>query len=85
MAQVTSPVWVCVENARGKALINGVIYSPGDTIPTVKGAELLVNLGNSSLQVTINGKRYTPTATAAIGLRITPTRVQSLPAGPTCG
>ena len=85
LAQVTAPVWVCVENASGKRLINGVIFSPGDTIPTVKAAELLVNLGNNNVTVTINGKPYTPTTTAAIGLKITPTHVGSLTPAPTCG
>ena len=85
LAQVTAPVWVCVENANGKRLINGVIFSPGATIPTVRAAELLVNLGNDSVAVKINGRPYTPTATAAIGLRITPTHVSSLTPAPTCG
>jgi hypothetical protein len=85
LAQVTAPVWVCVENASGKRLINGVTYSPGDTIPTVKSAELLVNLGNNNVAVKINGKPYTPATTAAIGLRITPTHVSPLTPAPTCG
>ena len=48
LAQVTAPVWVCVEDAKGTKLINGVIYNPGQTIPTVKAAELLVNLGTTA-------------------------------------
>lgn len=85
LAQVTAPLWVCVEDASGKALINGVIYEPGQTVPTVKANELLVNLGNNNVAVTINGKPYTPTTTSAIGLKITPTQVTSLPQAPTCG
>ncbi len=85
LAQVTAPVWVCVEDAKGTKLINGVIYNPGQTIPTVKAAELLVNLGNDSVALKINGKPYRPATTAAIGLRITPTHVSSLTPAPTCG
>ena len=85
LSQVTAPVWVCVEDAHGRRLINGVIFQPGQAIPTVRGAELLVNLGNNSVAVKINGKPYTLPAPAAIGLRITPTHVSSLPTAPTCG
>jgi len=85
LTQVTAPVWVCVENASGRRLINGVIFSPGETIPTVRAAELLVNLGNNNVAVTINGKPYTLPAPAAIGLKITPTHVSSLTPAPTCG
>jgi hypothetical protein len=85
LGPATAPVWVCVEDAAGKPLINGVIYQPGDTIPTQRGPELLVTLGNANLDVKINGKAYplTPSATA-IGLRITPTGATPLTPGPTC-
>jgi len=85
LAQVTAPLWVCVVNAHGHALINGVIFQPGDTIPTVRANELLVNLGNNNVAVRINGKPYTLPSPAAIGLRITPTHVSSLTPAPTCG
>jgi hypothetical protein len=85
LTRVTSRLWVCVEDATGKPLINGVIYNPGDTIPTVKAAELLVNLGNNNVAVRVNGKPYTLPSPAAIGLRITPTHVSSLTPAPTCG
>jgi len=85
LAQVTAPLWVCVEEANGRRLINGVIYQPGATIPTVRGNELLVNLGNNNVAVRINGKPYTLPAPAAIGLRITPTHISPLTPAPTCG
>jgi cytoskeletal protein RodZ len=85
LGPVRAPVWVCVENSAGKRLINGVIYQPGATIPTQRGPELLVTLGNANLDVKINDKAYplTPSATA-IGLRITPTGAKPLTPGPTC-
>lgn len=84
LANVTSPVWVCVENASGRKLIAGVIYNPGDTIPKVEAKKLLVNLGNSGVEITANGKSYTPSSASAIGLTITPTAVKTLPQAPTC-
>jgi hypothetical protein len=85
LGPVRAPVWVCVEDTAGKRLINGVIYQPGARIPTQRGSELLVTLGNASVDVKINDKAYplAPSATA-IGLRITPTGAKPLTPGPTC-
>jgi cytoskeleton protein RodZ len=85
LANITSPVWVCVENASGRKLIPGIIYNPGDTIRKVQARKLLVNLGNSGVEITANGKPYTPSTTSAIGLTITPTAVKALSPAPTCG
>ena len=85
LGPVRAPVWVCVEDAAGRRLINGVIYQPGARIPTQRSSELLVTLGNASLDVKINDRVYplAPSATA-IGLRITPTATKPLTPGPTC-
>lgn len=84
LAPTTKPVWMCVETGSGKRLLEG-IYSPGATIPTQKGAELLVTLGNADVAVTVNGKSYPLSATStAIGLKITPTGAKPLTPGPTC-
>lgn len=81
----TGTVYVCVENAHGKALIPGEIFSQGDKIPTVSAKGLLVTLGNAGVQVTANGKSYPVTAsTSAIAFKVTPTAVKSLTSGPTC-
>jgi len=83
----TGAVYVCVESHNGKQLIPGVIYNAGQTIPTERRRELLVTLGNASVQLKVNGKSY-PVAqsSTAIGLKVTPAGVSPLPAGqdPTC-
>jgi uncharacterized protein DUF4115 len=81
----TGTVWVCVENQAGKVLVPGVIYTDGQKIPTKTGKTLLVGLGNSHADLTVNGKPYTPAGSAAIGLKITPhAGATSLTPGPTC-
>jgi cytoskeleton protein RodZ len=83
----TGDVYVCVVDSTGKKWIPGVIYTAGQTIPTVSAGELLITLGNNAVQMRVNGKPYTVTASAsAIGLKVTSTGVAPLPAAqePTC-
>jgi cytoskeletal protein RodZ len=79
----TGDTWVCVENASGTTLYTGT-YHAGETIRTVRSSTLLVSLGNNEVRMTVNGKPYTPVATAAIGLKITPTGVTNLTTHPVC-
>jgi cytoskeleton protein RodZ len=81
----TGSVWVCVEYKNGRKLIDGVVEGVGSTLPTLTGSELLVTLGNANVTVTANGKPYNLSASAtAIGLKITPAGVSTVPQGPTC-
>jgi cytoskeletal protein RodZ len=83
----TGPVYVCVEDRRGHRLINGVTYQAGQTIPVQTRRELLVTLGNNAVQMKLNGKLTTVTASAsAIGMKITASGVTPLSAAkaPTC-
>ena len=65
----------------GKPLIPGVIFSPGQSIPTKTSSKLLLTLGNASVKMTVNGQ---PVAVApsssAIGYLLTPTSHSTLPA-----
>ena len=83
----TGSVYVCVKNAEGKALIPGIIYSAGQTIPEVHSSKLLLTLGNDSVTMRANGKPYAiAPSSAAIGLEVLPTGVTTLPTGkgPVC-
>jgi cytoskeleton protein RodZ len=80
----TGTVWVCVENKAGKALVPGVIYNAGQTIPSQSSSELLVSLGNSHVTATVDGKAYAVTGSSAIGLKITPKGASPLSSPPTC-
>ncbi len=82
----TSPVYVCVEDGNGKRLISGVIYSPGQTVPTETAKKLLVTLGNSAVQMKVNGKNVTVGPGAPVGYALTPGKTTPLAAAqrPTC-
>jgi cytoskeletal protein RodZ len=83
----TSSVYVCVEDGNGKVLIHGVTYAAGQTIPTQTASKLLITLGNSAVQMKVNGKTVPVGPGAPVGYQLTPGKVSALPAGrlPTCG
>ena len=82
----TSTVYVCVEDGNGKKLVPGVTYAAGQSIPTATGKKLLVTLGNSSVQMKINGKTVPVAPGAPIGYELTPGQTKPLARGlmPTC-
>jgi helix-turn-helix protein/uncharacterized protein DUF4115 len=82
----TSTVYVCVEDGNGKRLVPGVTYAAGQSIPTATAKKLLVTLGNSSVQMKINGKTVPVAQGAPIGYELTPGQMKPLARGvmPTC-
>jgi cytoskeletal protein RodZ len=82
----TSLVYVCVEDGNGKVLIHGVQYAAGETIPTQTASKLLITLGNSDVQMKVNGKSVPVGPGAPVGYQLTPGKVSALPASrlPTC-
>jgi Helix-turn-helix domain len=77
----TGRVYVCLVDGHGKALIPGVIYDQGQTIPTEKSSKLLLTLGNASVQMKVNGKLMAVAASASsIGYEVSPTGARPLPA-----
>jgi cytoskeletal protein RodZ len=82
----TGTVYVCVVNGSGAKLIAGRTFAAGETIPTAKASKLLITLGNSSVQMKVNGKTVQVAQGSPIGYTITPSGMKPLPAGqlPTC-
>ena len=82
----TSTVYVCVEDGNGKRLVPGVIYSAGQSIPAQTAKKLLITLGNSAVQMKVNGKTVPVAQGAPIGYELTPGTMKLLPRGqlPTC-
>ena len=82
----TSTVYVCVVNGAGAKLIAGRTFAAGETIPTAKASKLLITLGNSSVQMKVNGKSVQVAQGSPIGYSITPSAMTPLPSGqlPTC-
>jgi cytoskeleton protein RodZ len=87
LVATSTPVYVCVEDGNGKVLIPGVIYSPGQAIPTQTASKLLMTFGNSAVQMKVNGKTVPVGPGAPVGYEATPAKTTVLPAAqrPTCG
>jgi cytoskeleton protein RodZ len=54
----TQDVYVCVVDAKGKPVVNGVTLAAGKSTPTLKSARFRMNLGNANLKLVANGKTY---------------------------
>jgi cytoskeletal protein RodZ len=82
----TNTVYVCVEDGNGKRIVPGLIYAPGQSIPTATAKKLLVTLGNSAVQMKVNGKTVPVAQGAPIGYELTPGSMKPLARGamPTC-
>lgn len=82
----TGTVYVCVVNGAGTKLIAGQTFAAGETIPTEKAGKLLITLGNSSVQMKVNGKTVQVAQGSPIGYSITPTAMTPLSSAqqPTC-
>jgi cytoskeleton protein RodZ len=84
----TGPVYVCVEDGSGRALIKGLTYNTGQTIPVQRAQKLLITLGNNAVQMKVNGVSIPVAASSsAIGYELLPTSHRLLPAAqqPRCG
>ncbi|HEY1509144.1 MAG TPA: helix-turn-helix domain-containing protein [Solirubrobacteraceae bacterium] len=82
----TATVYVCVVNGAGTKLIAGQVFAAGQTIPTEKATKLLITLGNSSVDMKVNGKTVQVARGSPIGYSITPSAMTALPSSqqPTC-
>jgi helix-turn-helix protein len=69
--RATAPVWVCLIDARNRALLNGVILATGAEEGPFESGRFVVAFGNGSFEMTINGKRaQTQTEPNPVGYRI---------------
>jgi hypothetical protein len=76
----TGTVYVCLVDGTGKRLINGKIFSSGQTIPTNTAPKMLLTLGNASVRMKVNGQNVTVTPSAtSIGFLVGPTGERPLP------
>jgi cytoskeletal protein RodZ len=83
----TAAVWVCLVDDNGRALVNGETLTPGDARGPFSGRGFEVNLGNGSVEMTVNGQpAQIPVAAQPLGYRISSSGVSKLdPASrPTC-
>ncbi len=77
----TGTVYVCLVDGTGKKLIPGQIFSSGQTIPTETASQMLLTLGNASVQMKVNGKSVAVApSSSSIGFMLKPTGPSPLPA-----
>jgi helix-turn-helix protein/uncharacterized protein DUF4115 len=77
----TGQVYVCLVNATGKALIPGLIYNVGQTIPVKTAPRLLLTLGNNAVTMKVNGKTVPVAASSgSIGYELAPGSARRLSA-----
>jgi cytoskeleton protein RodZ len=83
----SAAVYVCLLGDGGKRLIPGTILKPGAPASTYQAKHFVITLGNSSVQLVIDGKpRLVPASSNAIGYSITRAGRRVLAANqlPTC-
>jgi cytoskeleton protein RodZ len=75
----TASVWVCLVDAEGNALIEGVTLPPGEQQGPFRAGGLELSTGNGGLEIEANGEPVPiPGAAEPLGYRITPEGTQEL-------
>ena len=69
--RATAPVWVCLIDARNRALLDGVTLAPGAEEGPFESGRFIVAFGNGGFEMLINGERaQTQTDPNPVGYRI---------------
>jgi cytoskeletal protein RodZ len=85
--RATDLVWVCVVDDQDRSLVAGETLSADDTRGPFSGTGFELNLGNGSVELTVNGEPVdVPALAEPVGYRVTPDGVRKLApvARPTC-
>jgi transcriptional regulator with XRE-family HTH domain len=70
----TARVYVCLENAKGRPVMNGVTLSAGQRSATFRSRRFRANFGNGGVRMRINGHTYRAASTSnPIGYEMRPT------------
>jgi cytoskeleton protein RodZ len=68
----TGAVFVCLEDATGKRLVDGAVLQAGSSQPTFRSTGFRLTLGNANARLKINGRtRSVPAVGSGIGYEIT--------------
>jgi hypothetical protein len=83
----TAPVYVCLEAAGGRTLVNGQVLEAGADTDTFRSSRFRIGLGNGSVVLRVDGKSFdVPESSNPIGYEFTPKGRKALPDSrrPTC-
>ncbi len=68
----TGQVYVCLRDASGRRLLDGVVLQPGAATKTFRSSRFRLSLGNGDVRLTVNGvRRPVPAVSSGIGYAIT--------------
>ncbi|HEY4280527.1 MAG TPA: helix-turn-helix domain-containing protein [Conexibacter sp.] len=68
----TADLYVCLVDQDGRAMIPGTTFTDGQSIPLQHARSMRLTLGNSSVQLRVNGRAVTvPDSPTAVGFAIT--------------
>jgi cytoskeleton protein RodZ len=84
----TAQVWVCLQDAKQKKLISGVVLDPSGKRQRFTSKSFTATFGNGSVNLIVNGKKLdVPASANPIGYSITPKGAKTLDQSkrPTCG
>ena len=77
----TARVWICLEDERGRLLINGQIFDPGVVSDSFVAPSFRIFLGNASIRFRINGQlRSVPSSPDPVAYSLTRRGILALPA-----
>jgi cytoskeleton protein RodZ len=69
----TQPVYVCVVDARGRRVVNGITLQAGSSTKTLRSSRFRMNLGNANVKLRANGKSYAVADTGSpVGYEVRP-------------
>jgi hypothetical protein len=75
----TGQLYVCLRDAAGRRLLDGVVLQPGAATKTYRSRRLRLTLGNGEARLVVNGSpRAVPNAAQGIGYAISPDKVTRL-------
>ena len=69
----TGQLYVCLRDASGRRLLDGVILQPGAATKTFRSTKFRLSLGNNGVRLFVNGtRRAVPDVKTGVGYAITP-------------
>jgi cytoskeleton protein RodZ len=84
----TAEVWACVENAKGKRLVDGRTLGAGEAVGPFRSRSFTAAFGNGSVELWVDGKKArTPASPSPVGFTVDRRgKVHELPEGkrPSC-
>jgi len=70
----TGQLYVCLRDASGRRVLDGVILQPGAATKTFRSTKFRLSLGNNGVRLYVNGtRRPVPDVKSGVGYAITPT------------